>query len=186
MSDRDLPYPWGPILDRLLAREGGYVNHDHDLGGATCWGITQATLSEYRKRPVTPYEVAALTKAEAAGIYYDTWVRHPSLRLDELARVVPPLVVELVLDSAVLFGRARAAKWLQEALGKLGRPVAVDGHLGPATRQAAAQAPGEGMVRLIVAARVRRHGLRINEDRSQAVFAAGWLSRACWFLEQSA
>jgi lysozyme family protein len=30
------------LIDRLIAREGGYVDHPADRGGATRWGITVA------------------------------------------------------------------------------------------------------------------------------------------------
>ena len=30
------------LIDRLIAREGGYVDHPADRGGATHWGITTA------------------------------------------------------------------------------------------------------------------------------------------------
>ncbi|HYI42384.1 MAG TPA: glycosyl hydrolase 108 family protein, partial [Sphingomicrobium sp.] len=28
------------LVDALIEREGGYVNHPADRGGPTCWGIT--------------------------------------------------------------------------------------------------------------------------------------------------
>ena len=30
------------LIDAVIDREGGYVNHTADRGGATCWGITEA------------------------------------------------------------------------------------------------------------------------------------------------
>ena len=30
------------LIDALIDREGGYVDHPADKGGATCFGITQA------------------------------------------------------------------------------------------------------------------------------------------------
>ena len=35
------------LIDDILRREGGYVNHPADKGGPTNFGITQDTLSRY-------------------------------------------------------------------------------------------------------------------------------------------
>ena len=38
------------MIDALIDREGGYVNHPADKGGPTCFGITEAVAG----RMVTP------------------------------------------------------------------------------------------------------------------------------------
>src|SRR4051794_41836703 len=58
-----------PSLAPVLKHEGGDVNHPADPGGATNLGITAATLALARGHPVSPADVAALTRAEAAAIY---------------------------------------------------------------------------------------------------------------------
>ena len=58
-----------PALARVLAFEGGFVNHPLDPGGATNLGVTRATLARARGRPVTIAHVRALTRTEAASIY---------------------------------------------------------------------------------------------------------------------
>jgi lysozyme family protein len=59
------------ILDEIIRREGGYVNHPADRGGPTKYGITAQTLGRWRKldRPATATEVKALTETEARAIY---------------------------------------------------------------------------------------------------------------------
>ena len=36
-----------PLLDAVLAIEGGYSNHSADRGGATRWGITEKTARSF-------------------------------------------------------------------------------------------------------------------------------------------
>ena len=42
MSDQDHPPSVDQLIDGLIAREGGFVDHPADRGGATNWGITDA------------------------------------------------------------------------------------------------------------------------------------------------
>ncbi len=35
------------LIDDLIAREGGFVDHPADKGGATRWGITQAVARRH-------------------------------------------------------------------------------------------------------------------------------------------
>ncbi len=39
-------------LSLVLKHEGGFADHPADPGGATMMGITQATLAQWRGRPV--------------------------------------------------------------------------------------------------------------------------------------
>ena len=36
------------LVDGLIAREGGFVDHPADRGGATNWGITEAVARAHR------------------------------------------------------------------------------------------------------------------------------------------
>lgn len=88
------------ILDRILAREGGFVHHPADPGKATHYGITQATLSAWRGQEVTPEDVRALTEPEARAIYRQ-WYLEPF-------RGEPEAIREHVIDIAVHAGPTRA------------------------------------------------------------------------------
>ena len=113
-------------VQRILRWEGGYVDHPEDPGGATNRGITQATLSSWRGRPVSKDEVRALTVGETKAIYRARyWDR---VRGDELPA---PLAV-MAFDTAVLSGPSAAAKALQRAIG-----ANPDGAIGPLTIAAA-------------------------------------------------
>lgn len=176
------PEPWGQIIGALIEREGGFVNHPNDYGRATCWGITLATLQDYAGPQCTAATVAALTREQAAAIYWQKWVTHPSCRYDLIQST--PAFLEVLFDSAVLFSRARANRWAQEAVNRQrpAKPLAVDGVLGPASRAALAGCDPDRLRLDIVAARIRRHAQRVAEDRSQAVFLRGWMERALSFL----
>lgn len=95
------------ILDRILAREGGYVHHPADPGRATKFGITQATLSHWRQRDVTADEVAALTADEARAIY-TAWYVAPFADL-------PDRIREHAIDIAVHSGVGTARILVQRA-----------------------------------------------------------------------
>ena len=111
----------------LFDTEGGFNHRSKkaDPGGATNLGITQRTLSVYRKRPVTIEEVRQLTYEEATEIYrLQYW---NAVRGDEL-----PYGVDLAMfDFAVNSGPGRAIKELQRILG-----VTADGVMGIHTMDA--------------------------------------------------
>ena len=161
------------IIAAILEHEGGYVNNPADKGGATNFGITQETLSEWLKRPAAIRDVEALTKSEAIRIYTELYLRRPGLE-----RIADPRLRHLVVDSGVQHGQQRVVKWLQALLN-----VTVDGKLGPKT---GAAINGEDPTRLfnrLLARRIRWYGSLISSERSQAVFAHGWMKRVASFLD---
>ena len=124
------------LLDDIVKSEGGYVDHPDDRGGATKYGITQATLASWRGKAVTKLDVKNLTVEEARDIYYKRYVVAPGF--DKVLALSPTIGCELV-DAGVLSGPARPVKWLQRVLnamnnkGILYPDVIVDGQLGPKT-----------------------------------------------------
>lgn len=102
------------FIERLLAHEGGYVNHPNDPGGETNWGIA--------KRSYPHVNIRKLTRPQAIAIYRrDFWDRVQGGQL-------PPEVAFQALDAAVNHGVGQAVRWLQRAAG-----VADDGVIGPVT-----------------------------------------------------
>lgn len=159
------------IISAILFREGGYVNNPADRGGPTKFGITQGTLAEFRRVPVSPADVAELTEDEARNIYRQVYVK-------PWEGIVPALVLPLLADSAVNHGPGRALKMLQKALG-----VEPDGVLGPSTQAAIVAMDAEHMYRKLCAERVRFYGRLISLDQTQSRFAAGWCNRIAEFIE---
>lgn len=130
-------------LPGLLAREGGekYTNHPSDRGGPTKWGVTAATLGQYRGlgRAATPAEVQALTRAEAAALYEsEYWVKPGYASIEPLSE----RIAEELLDTGVNMGTGIPGKWLQRSLNALNRrgrdygELPLTGNIGPMTREA--------------------------------------------------
>jgi len=123
------------MIDGILDREGGFVDHPSDPGGATKFGITQqvARANGYKG------SMRDLPKATARAIYRREYIEKPGfLGIAE----IDPFVAEEVIDSGVNAGQARAALWFQLALNVLNRravdyaDVVEDGKIGPKTLSA--------------------------------------------------
>ena len=87
-------------------------------------GITMATLSTYRKTPVTVEDVKNLTRKEAIAIYYKNYWAKP--RLDTISTFNNLSVA--VFNQGVLRGPITAVKTLQKVVGAV-----QDGSLGGTT-----------------------------------------------------
>lgn len=160
------------IIDDIVRREGGYVNHAADKGGPTNWGITQATLSEWRKQPVTEFQVRTLSESEAREIYRDRYITKPGFD------TIPDAGVKgFLIDYGVNSGPGTAAKALQTVLG-----VQADGSIGPQTRAAiAAVTNWPAVYNALIAQRSQFFLGIVGRDHSQAVFALGWRNRIAEF-----
>ncbi len=162
------------LIDRLIAREGGYVNHPSDNGGPTNFGITQAALSEYRGQSVSAFQVQAMTKDEARAIYKDRYFNKPGF-----GAIQDPELQEFIFDFAVNSGPGAAAKGLQTALRDMGLYKGrIDGGFGPLS-QAALKACNS-IPELYYRTKCERFELFlrfIGHDPAQAVFATGWSNR---------
>jgi len=159
------------IIAAVLKYEGGYTNNSADRGGPTNYGITAKELGAWRNlgRDATPSEVEAMTEAEAIQIYRKRYIADP--RFDQ----IPDMNLRMiVVDSGVLFGVSRAAKWLQQALGV----APVDGVIGPATLQALSVAVPRDIAKSVLGLRFKTIGSLLSKEKSQVVFAAGWINRA--------
>jgi lysozyme family protein len=163
------------IIDAILIREGGYVDHPNDRGGPTNFGVTQATLAEWRGRPVTADDVRNLTVGEARELYRDRYIVKPGFLAIENQQVRAHAV-----DCAVNHGPVNAVKMLQ-----LAAHVFADGHLGPQTRAAVNRMTAAALYRRLCAERAKFYGQIITRDPSQSVFAAGWMARLAEFIESS-
>lgn len=102
------------LLDEVIAREGGYVNHPQDPGGETKYGIS--------KRSYPEEDIPALTVERAKELYRRDFVRR--FRIDEFSNIE---TARLVLDWVVHSG-ALGIRKIQHHLG-----ITSDGVVGPQT-----------------------------------------------------
>lgn len=152
------------IADRVLAEEGGLVDHARDPGGRTNLGVTQATLNHARNViPSLPRTVDQLTRGDALSIYAALYWR--PIRGDEL----PLGLAMIVFDAAINQGPADAARFLQLAVG-----VTPDGIVGPRTIAAANRADVRKAVTEVAARRMHDYMLL---DHLQDAFGLGWSRR---------
>lgn len=157
----------------LLGDEGGYVDNLEDSGGATNMGITEATLSIWRKQPVTPYDVQNLTLGEAQAIYYEEY--WSPLKLDSINELV---VAICIFDQAVLYGQRIAVEYAQKACIACGAELVPDGILGPGTLQAINSLSKENFVKNFHALIINRIETLCAEAPKNVVFRDGWEERA--------
>lgn len=170
------------MIDELIAREGGYVNHPADKGGPTRWGITQAVARAHGYDG----EMRALPRAEAIAIYRRLyWLRPGFNRVAERA----PRVAAELFDTAVNMGSETSVGFLQRALNALNRngrdytDVVVDRRIGPATLGALAgflgargKAGEEVLVKALDALQGERYVQLAEARPANEAFLYGWLA----------
>jgi len=170
------------LIDGLIAREGGFVDHPADRGGATNFGITEAVARAHG------YDgsMALLPRAEAETIYRRLYWLRP--RYDLVARRAPRIAAEL-FDTGANMGPGVATTFLQRALTALNRnakdypDLEPDGRVGPITLgalDAFLKLRGKSgetvLLRALEALQGERY-LRLAEKRpANEAFLYGWLA----------
>lgn len=164
------------VIERILAREGGYVDHPADRGGPTKYGITRETLEHWRGYALSADEVAKLTKDEAKQILRFRYIVQPGFDHidDDRLRAI-------VVDTAVHSGPRQATILLQRALD-----VEEDGLLGPVTLNAANQLESTDLEKLMVRVLTARMRFLVNlvlKSPDQLAFLSGWTERVMCQIE---
>ena len=162
------------LIDAVIQREGGFVNDPDDRGGATKYGITLATLHDWRGTAVTAADVAALTIDEARAIYATKYFTRPGFDA-----VRDPALQEFLFDFAVNSGPGTATMALQTVLKQSGLYTgAIDGGFGPLSRAALAKVTNQPA--LFFAVKCERYELLLRDVGGRPVdakYAAGWANR---------
>lgn len=170
------------LIDALIDREGGFVDHPADRGGATAFGITEAVARTHGYGG----NMRWLPRETAVAIYRRLYWLKP--RFDAVADRAPLIAAEL-FDTGVNMGASTAAGFLQRALNALNRgardyaDIPVDGRIGPATLAALdgflkqRGRTGETVLLKAIEALQGERYLRLAEGRpSNEAFLYGWLA----------
>lgn len=170
------------VIADTLRREGGFVDDPDDGGGPTHFGITVESLCEFRREvggfvPKTVDEIRetikSLTEAEARAIYQRNYIDKP--RFGEIKH---PELRALVIDSGILHGRHRAARWLQGVIGG----IKADGWVGDITLGAVNGRSWRPIYLGLLARRYRGFADFVWSKPSQLKWFRGWVNRANEFL----
>jgi len=178
------------MAEAIVAREGGFVDHPDDPGGATNFGVTIHTLRRLGidldgdgRSEVA--DLRQLTRAQAVDIFIDHYFTRPGI-----ARL-PEVLHASVFDMQVNAG-GNAVRILQRLLREMGQEIAVDGVIGPQTIAAAQAAVNEAPDHIADAYGIARRNyyFRIAEARpalrkfarTRAGGKGGWIRRAEEFI----
>lgn len=176
-----------PALDVVLRHEGGYADNPNDPGGATNFGVSLRFLKGIGDEDkdgwlvgdldhdgdVDGDDIRAMTRGDAAAIYRrQFWERYGYDKIRSQA------VAEKVFDLSVNTGPGRAHRILQEALGRSGRRVKVDGQLGPRTREAVNSVDGRQLLADIRLEQLSFYRQLVVRKASLSEFLRGWERRA--------
>ena len=171
------------LIEGLLEREGGYVNHPADKGGPTCFGITEAVARAHGYAG----SMKQLPRPDAMQIDRRLYWLRP--RFDDVAKRSARLAAEL-FDTGANMGPAVATTFLQRALTALNRnggdypDLVPDGRIGEQTLAALdaflgqrGRAGGETVLLRALEALQGERYLRLAERRpANEAFLYGWLA----------
>lgn len=162
------------MIDDIIRREGRFVNHKNDRGGATRYGITQKTLSQYFRRSASVTEVKNLRRGLASEIYERNYYHKPQIYK------LPEQIQAFIFDCSVNHGPSRAIKFVQNVCSNAGNIIAVDGFMGPNTAEAAQWCQsnmGDFFLEALIVERKKYYFAIVKGDASQNAFLKGWLNR---------
>ena len=169
------------VIDAILEKERGFVDHPSDRGGPTNHGITTAVArANGYAGPMQDMPVSL-----AREIYRRRYIVRPAF---DKVWLVSPGIGEELIDTGVNMGPARAAEFLQIALNGMNRrgtyyaDLFVDGQVGEVTLEALRKylrVRGVDGVAVMVCALNVLQGARYFDiaqgNESQEDFLYGWL-----------
>ncbi len=181
------------IATEIVAREGGFVDDPDDPGGATKYGVTIHTMRRLGldlsgDGVINSADVRLLSKSQAVEIFVQHYFELP--RLNMLPRVLQPSVFDMYVNAG-----GQAVRILQALLRDMGYEIAVDGVIGPNTRQACHSAADPEPIALRDAYGVARRNyyFRLADHRpasrkyarTRSGGKGGWIRRAEEFVSHT-
>ena len=170
------------LIDAVIGREGGYVNHPADKGGPTRWGVTESVARAEGYRG----DMRRLPREMAVDIYRRLYWQRPGY--DRIAALAPDVAAEL-FDTAVNMGPETATRFLQRALNALNRnardypDMVADGRVGPQTLAALSgflKARGKAgavvLLKVLNALQGERYVALAEARPANEAFLYGWLA----------
>ena len=151
-------------LAKMLAHEGGFVNHPQDPGGMTNLGVTKRVWEEWVGHEVDEKQMRALTPETVAPLYKRKY--WDAVRADDLVAGLDYCVFDVAVNS----GPGRAIKFLQSSVS-----VTPDGGFGPAT-MAAVEKAEEDPAKLIELYCAKRLDF-LQSLKTFETFGKGWSRR---------
>lgn len=145
----------------VLRAEGGYVNNPADPGGATNYGITQATYDDYREDEDKPAQsVRLITKDEVARIYHTRYWR--LCGAPALVAAAKHRLAFVTFDWAVNAGVSRSQVYVQAVVG-----TTPDGMWGERTLDAIALCDDAAATSAYLALRADHYRARVGQDAAR-------------------
>lgn len=192
-----MPTNFELAVANVFEHEGGFVDHKHDPGGATNYGISLRFLQSIddlsadvdRDGDVDADDIKSMTVLQAKQFYKKHW--WTKYKYDQIENAG---VAIKIMDMSVNMGGKQAHKLVQRSLRAVGVEVVDDGKLGPLSFAAintatptffipALRCTQAGFYYALVMrnaalrkAKVKKPGGKAYEDFS--VFLKGWLRRA--------
>ena len=151
---------------KLIAIEGGYINHPDDQGGPTMQGITLTTFRQYCGEGKTIKDLRNMSYGTWCDIMKDLY--WDKCLGDEIHNQA---LAEIIVDWCVNSGTVGLRK-AQEIAGT--KP---DGIAGPKTLEAINGANQKDLFDRILAARNQFYVNIVKKNPSQRVFMNGWMNR---------
>lgn len=168
------------VINNTINIEGGFSNHPNDKGGATKFGITLALYQKLVNPSATALDLQGLSANDARQIYKAQFFYKN--KIEQL----PEGIWDIMFDMTVNHGPKNAFSIMQMAMRRLGQKVGLDGANGPETIGAATTLANQSINALrmaLMAERVGFYSAIIQRKPDQKVFAAGWLNRSVYFLD---
>lgn len=171
------------MINKVLIREGGFVDTTIEGDESRKFGISLTLLSEYYGRAAFKYELETLSEEVAHDIYERNYYIAP--RINNL----PHLIQAFSFDCAINHGTRRAIKLVQSVCNQAGYTpeLSEDGAMGPNTRRAAEWAEGAmGNIFLLALIEERRNFYRIiaAEEPAKQTRLTEWLAQMDVFEQE--